>query len=75
MSDEARSATQDDDLDAWVLDDSKWIDDYNENTTSPVHEPHVGFVTWWEDMRPSEVRRLVKQAYVAGVKRGIKACR
>ena len=43
-----------------------WEDHPASDATDPMDggEP---FVYWWEDMRPQEVRELVKQAYERGV--------
>jgi len=46
-----------------------WEDHPASDATDPMDggEP---FVYWWEDMRPQEVRELVKRAYERGVARG-----
>ena len=43
-----------------------WHDDF-ENDTADPRDGGEPFVYWWEDMRPQEVRELVKQAYARGV--------
>ena len=48
-----------------------WKDNYEEDTTDP-QDGEEPFEIWWEDMRPREVRRLVKEAYERGFQRGKK---
>ena len=42
-----------------------WHDDFENNTADP-RDGGAPFI-WWDDMRPQEVRELVKQAYERGV--------
>ena len=46
-----------------------WHDDF-ENDTADPRDGGEPFTIWWEDMRPQEVRELVKRAYERGVARG-----
>lgn len=42
-----------------------WHDDFENDTTDP-RDGGEPFTIWWEDMRPEEVRELVKRAYERG---------
>ena len=47
----------------------EWTEDFSENTADP-NDGCGALTIWWEDMRASEVRELVKEAYERGFARG-----
>jgi len=47
-----------------------WIDDYDDDTADP-QDGDEPLRFWWEDMRPREVRDLVKESYERGFNRGV----
>ncbi len=52
-----------------IEDSVKLIHDYENDTLDPG-DGGEAFTIWWEDMRPGEVRDLVKEAYIRGYKQG-----
>lgn len=50
---------------------TKWTYDYEKYEMDP-DDGDEPFVFWWEDMRPREVRELIKEAYERGVNAGKK---
>lgn len=49
-----------------------WVDDYENSTTDPQDggEP---IEIWWDDMRPREIRKLVKEVYERAFEAGLRS--
>jgi hypothetical protein len=52
--------------------DYRWWESIEEDWVSPYenNKNDIRFTYWWEDMRPHEVKQLIKEAYESGYERG-----
>ena len=49
----------------------RWREDHEQSVLSP-DDSEATFTYWWEDMRPREVSRLVREVYEEGYVHGVR---